>query len=485
MASITSLGTGSGLDLEGIITKLMAVERTPINNLDTQEASYQAKFSAFGTLKGGVSALETAAHNLASATLFAGKSASSSDSAVIAASANTAATAATYSLEVVDTAKSHGIASQAFASLTSNLSAVDGKIRIELGTFDGGVYTPDPDTTAVTIDISAADSSLNTIRDKINDANAGVRANVVYVGDDGYKLTLTSTSTGASNSIRLTTLDSTGTVVLDDNTELARLSFDPTATAGTGKEFTVSTTATDAHVRIDGLDIYRNSNTISDAITGVTLNVREAGTATLTVSQDTDSASTAIAGFVKAYNDLNTQLRSLTAYDAEKKTGALLFGDSAARALQAALSKIVTYAFPGGSTSPRSLSDIGVAKQRDGSLTFDASQFEAAMESSPSTVSDMFTASGSSGDGVGVYIDAELKSLLATGGILSARTDGLTRSIDDIDDRRDRLNLRLAAIEKRYRAQFTALDTLIASMQQTSQYLTQQLAALTASTSSS
>ncbi len=484
MASITSLGTGSGLDLEGIITKLMAVERIPINNLDTQEASYQAKISAFGTLQGGVSALESAAHSLASATLFAGKSATSSDATVIAASANTAATAGTYSLEVVDTAKSHAIASQAFASLTSNVSTIDGKIRIELGTFSGGTFTADPDKTSATIDISATDSSLSTIRDKINDANAGVRANIVYVGEDGYKLTLTSTSSGAKNSIRLTTLDSSGTVTLNNNADLAQLSFDPEASAGAGKEFTVSTEATDAHVRIDGLDVYRGSNTISDAITGLTLNVLKAGTTTLKVSQDTNAASSAVASFVKAYNDLNTQLRGLTAYDAQNKTGALLFGDGTARALQETLNKVVSYAFPGSALSPRTLSDIGVSKQRDGSLEFDASRLVAAMEASPTTVSDLFTSTGSTGSGIGVYIDTELKSLLGSGGILSARTDGLSRSVSDIDDRRERLNLRLVAIEKRYRAQFTALDTLIASMQQTSQYLTQQLSALTASTSS-
>lgn len=482
MASITSLGTGSGLDLEGIITKLMTVERIPVNNLDAQEASYQAKISAFGALKGGVSALETSAHGLASATLFAGKSTSLSDASVVSASANSAASAGSYDIEVVDVAKAHAIASQGFANLTSNISAVDGKLKIELGTFSAGVYTPDPDKTAVTIDITATDSSLNTIRDKINEANAGVKANIVYVGNDGYKLVVTSNATGASNSIRITALDSSGTVPLTDNTDIAKLSYDPTASAGSGNEYTVSTDAQDAHLKIDGLDIYRSSNTIADAITGITLNALKAGTSTLKVTQNIASVTDAVSAFVKSYNDLNTQLRGLTAYDTQKKTGALLFGDSTARSLEATLKKMISYVFPGSTTSPRSLSDIGVAMQRDGSLTFDAGQLQSAMESSPTTISELFASTGAAGKGLGAYIDGELKSIVADGGILAARNDGLARSVKDIGNRRDTLNTRLAAIEKRYRAQFTALDTLIASMQQTSQYLTTQLSALSSST---
>ena len=122
----------------------------------------------------------------------------------------------------MDRAQTQAISSQAFASITSDIGLADGKIKIELGTFSGGAFTADPDKTATTIEIDQTASSLEEIRDAINNANAGVRANLVYVGDAGYKLTLTSKDTGAKNSMRLTVLDASD-VVLNDNTGLARL----------------------------------------------------------------------------------------------------------------------------------------------------------------------------------------------------------------------------------------------------------------------
>lgn len=484
MASVSSLGTGSGLDLSGILSKLMAVEQAPLTKLDQKEAIYQAKISAYGGMKSAFSSLQTAAQALNKSSLYAAKSATSSDTSVLTSSANTAAKAGRYSVEVVDIAKSHSIASAAFTSITSKLSPVDsGKLKIELGSLSGTNFTPDTEKTAVTIDIDSAASSLESIRDKINDANAGVRASIINVGSEGYKLTLTSLDTGAKNSIRLTALASDGSTVLNDNTGLAQLSFDPAASTGTGKEFSVSTVAQDAHLKIDSLDIYRSTNTISDALTGVTLGVQKTGTSTLTVAQDTTSVTSAVTAFVKAYNDANTQLRDLTAYNTQSKQGALLFGDSTARALQASMKDMVQHAFPSGSSGLRTLSDIGVSMQRDGSLEFNSSKLTTALASSPTAVSDLFTTSTSGNQGLASYIEGSLKSMLSTTGLFASRTDGINRSISDLTNQRERLTTRLEQIEKRYRAQFTALDTLVASMQQTSTYLTQQLASLSSSTS--
>ena len=494
MAGITSPGIGSGLDVNGIITKLMALEQQPLTKLDQKEASYQAKLSAFGTLKGAFGTLQTSAKALTSTTLFAGKSATSSDTAVLTSSANTAAVAGKYTIKVNDLAYGDTLASAAFTSLTTDLLPVaggDGKLKIELGTLSAGTFTADAAKTAVTIDIPEATSSLSDIRDKINDANAGVRANLVYVGknatsgDDEYKLTLTATSTGAKNSIRVTALDSAGTAVAMNNTGLAKLSYDPSAATGTGKEFTVSTAAQDANLEIDGLVIKRSSNTITDAITGVTLGALKQGTSTLTVTQDSTSITTAVTTFVKAYNDATTQLRDLTAFDNDTKTGALLFGDAGARALQSSLQKMVSYAFPGGGDSLKRLSDVGVSYQRDGTLTFASSKLTTALSSSATEVSSLFTSTTTGSLGLASYMNGQLTTLLSkTDGLFTSKTDGITRSIKDLDSQRDRLSTRLTQIERRYRAQYSSLDTLVASMQQTSQYLSQQLANLPSTSSS-
>lgn len=490
MPGITSPGVGSGLDVNGIITKLMALEQEPLTKLDKKEASYQSKLSAFGTLKGTFAALQTSAKALTSTTLFAGKSATSSDTTVLSSSANTAAVAGKYAIDVTHLAFGDTLASAAFTSLTDDIATADGKIKIELGTLSSGTFTADPDKSAVTIDITQATSSLSDIRDKINDANAGVRASLVYVGvnslsgDDEYKLTLTATSTGAKNSIRMTVLDSSSVPVTMDNTGLAKLSYDPSAATGTGKEFTVSTAAQDAELKIDGLVIKRSSNTISDAITGVTFTALKEGTSTLTVAQDSASITTAVTTFVKAYNDASKQLHDLTAFNKDTKTGALLFGDNAARALQASLQKMVGYAFPGGGADLKRLSDVGVSYQLDGTLTFNSSKLTTALSSSASNVSSLFTSTTVGSLGLASYMNSQLSGILsATDGLFTSKTDGITRSVKEIGSQRDRLSIRLSQIEKRYRSQYSSLDTLVASMQQTSQYLSQQLANLPSTSS--
>ena len=491
MATISSAGIGSGLDVNGLVSKLMAVESQPLEVLNTREASYQAKLSAYGSLKGALASLQTSALALTSTTLFKSMSATSANTSVVSASANTASSAGTYAVKVIQRAQSHVIASQAFALdattiTTSDISTIDGKLKIELGTFSGGTFTTDPDKTPVTIDIDATASTLPEIRDAINDANAGVKANLVYVGAAGYKLTVTSTETGEKNSIKLTTMDAND-VVLTNNTDLAKLSFDPEATAGNGNEFTfdpVSGIAQDASFTIDGIGLTRTTNSFSDAITGVTLTLGDVldTSTTLTIAKDGTSAKSTITSFVKNYNDLNTALRGMIAYNADTGQKSVLTGDSGARSLQNALRDMINYR-PAGSTGvARSLSDLGVELQRDGSLVFTSTKFDTALAASSSDVSTLFSSTSASSQGIAVRMYSTLESMLSSTGLVASHTDGITSSIKDLGNRRTTLERRLAQIEARYRKQFNSLDSLVASMQATSQYLTQQLASLSSTT---
>jgi flagellar hook-associated protein 2 len=488
MATISSAGIGSGLDINGLITKLMAVEQQPLTALATKEAGFQAKLSAYGSLKGAVSALQTAAHALKSSSLYTSMSAKASDSTVASASAVSTAVAGTYGLTVTALAKSQSLATKAdFSSHTSDISTIDGKIKIELGTFTAGAFTADSTKNPVTIDVTAGSSSLDDIRDQINSINAGVRASVVYVGKnaggtDVYKLALTAKDTGAANSMRITVMDSSD-VVLTDNTGLAQLSYDPTKAAGAGNEFDVKVPAQDAQLSIDGIAITRGSNTITDAITGVTLSLLKESTTNLTITKDNASVSAAINTFVKAYNDVNTLAHDLSAYNSDTKTAAVLTGDSGVRSLQTTLRQMIGYTTGTSTATVRNLSAVGITMQRDGSLEFNASKFDAAVAKSSSDVAALFSDDTTTSKGVAVRMSTILDAMLASNGLISSRTDGINSSIKDIGKQRDALNLRLTAIEKRYRTQFSALDSLVASMQQTSSFLTQQLASLTKATS--
>ena len=485
MATISSAGVGSGLDVNGIVSQLMTIEKRPLTALDTKEAGFQAKLSAYGSLKGALASVQSAALALKSSTLFSSMSASSANTSVVAASANTAAQAGTYTLKVIAKAQSASISSQPLPSISTDISTIDGKLKIELGTFtpQAGAtpssFVSDPAKTPITINLTAGTSSLSDIRDAINAANAGVKANLVYVGTAGYKLTVTSNDTGATESLKITALD-TSNNVLTNNTDLAKLSFDPTKTAGAGNEFDVNSVAQDSSFTIDGLGLTRSTNSVSDAITGVTLSLGDAlnTNTTLTVAKDTASVQTALASFVKNYNDLNKQLHDLTVFDPTTKQGATLTGDAGARALQSALRSMITYRQAGSTGVAHSLSDLGVAMQRDGSLLFNSTKLSNALASSSTDVSALFTSTSASAPGLAVRMSTLLDGMLSTSGLIASQTDGISRSVTDIGKQRTRLSDRLVQIEARYRKQYSNLDTLVASMQQTSQYLTQQLANL-------
>jgi flagellar hook-associated protein 2 len=488
MATISSLGTGSGLNLSGMLTQLMAIEQQPVNLINTKEASFQAKLTAYGTLKSAVASFQTTSDALAASTLFDSNTATSSNTSVINATASTAAKTGSYSLNVVAKAQAQTLASATFASMSDPLNGTSaGKLKIELGTYDstGNTFTTNSSKDPVTIDV-AANASLSDIRDAINKANAGVTASLVSVGSAGYKLSITSDNTGASNSVKLTTMDGNG-VATTDNTGLAQLSFDPAAATGSGKEFTVGTVAQDAHIQLNGIDLYRSSNTISDAITGVTLKVGDTtGSSTLTIAQDTTAISTAVSNFVKAYNDLNTQIKTLTAYDSTNKTAATLTGDAGARSLQSTLRNLLTTHVNTGTSSISSLSDIGVSVQKDGSLAFDASKLTTALSTNSAAVKTLFsakTSSTSTVEGIATKLSSSLDNMLSTSGLFAAKTDSINASIKSLESQRDALTRRLSQVEANYRAQFTALDTTVAQMQSTSSYLTQQLASLSSSSS--
>jgi flagellar hook-associated protein 2 len=483
MATITSSGVGSGLDVNSLVTQLMAVEKQPLTALDTKEASYQAKISAYGTLKSSVFSLKSAADALKAESLYAKQTATSGDSTILTATANSVAKAGNYTVQVVALAQNQALASQDFSSTTTALSSDAGKIKIEIGTYSGSTFTADSTKTAVTIDIAAGDSSLASLRDQINAANAGITASIVNVDAAGtkYKLAITSNTTGAAGSLKITTMDSDSNV-LTNNTGLAKLSYDPSKLSGTGNEYTVNAAAQDARIKVNGVDLYRNSNTIGDAITGVSLSALKEGTTTLKIAADTTSIRTALESFVKAYNDTIALGRQLSSYNTATKTASILTGETAARSIMSELRTMIGLDFTGTTGSIKRLSDLGIASQRDGTLQINTTKMLTAL-SSPTEVAATLSTNTTLFKGVAVQMSTRLGNLLADNGAFGSRLSGINSSIKDIDKRRTTLETRLTGIEKRYRTQFTTLDSLVASMQRTSQYLTQQLSSLSNSKS--
>lgn len=472
MTTISSPGLGSGLDINTIVSKLMAVESQPLTALQTKEAGYQGKLSAFGTLKGALSALQTAAQTLKSTSTFTAMSASASDNTVFSASADSTAAAGTYDISITTLAKNHIVRSNGTYALTDTFKG--GTLAIQVGSTGGVGGT----TTTVTI---ADGSTLAGVRDAINAANAGVSASIVNDGTTN-RLVLTSNSTGSAGNIRITaTQTGTGGTPVSPGVVQNLTDFNYT---GTNTSTMVQQRPPDnAFFSVNGLDITRSSNTVTDAITGVTLNLaKESGNARLAVSKNTGSVQSAISAFVGAYNSAIGQIKSATAYDTANKRASILTGDSTARSIQSQLSNLMGASVGGITGGISRLSDIGISVQKDGTLSLDSSKLSAALADSTKDVKSLLTQTTSGNEGIAVRFYNVLQGIVGNDGLIESRTDGINASIKDLQNRADALNLRLTAIEKRYRAQFTTLDTLISSMNQTSTYLTQQLAALPSNT---
>lgn len=432
--ALTANGIGSGLDINGLVSQLMTVERQPLVGLATKEATFQAKLSAFGQLKSALSTLQTAADALSEAEKFSSTKATVASDAGFTATSTTGATTSTYAIQV------------------TNLASVQRSATNKDATFAPSAGTLSVVIGGQTNNLDFAGGTIEDLRDAINGADLGISANVVNNGT-AKQLVLSSTESGAVNAFTV---------------------------SGLGIESSIYQVqpAEDATLTIDGIAIRRSSNTITDAIDGVTLSLTNetAAAANLAVAPDKSGARAAINTFVKAYNDLNKVIKDLTAFNTETRQASTLTGDSTTRSIQGQLRGLIGGALTGLGVTSR-LSDIGISFKADGTLAVDSTKLDAALND-PARGLAPFFAGTDSVQGFAKAISDTLDGFLSSNGLIAGRTDGINASVKAIGKQREAITLRLELVEKRYRAQFTALDSMIASMTQTSSYLTQQLASL-------
>lgn len=461
MATISSAGLGSGLDVSSIVSQLMTLERQPLTRLEKQQSSYQSKLSAFGQLQSALSKLQDAAGALTKSTTFSATAASAGDSKAFTVTSTTSAQTGSYGIEVNQLARAQRIAT----SSTTAPTVGAGSLTISLGRYaeDGSFSAAEDGEKTISL---GAGATLKDLRNAINSADAGVTAQIINNGTVD-QLVISSKETGAATAFKLS---GTG--------DLAGFSYDEGA--GTGSMTSVQK-AQDAKLTVDGLQITRSSNTVSDAIEGVTLQLVKTTAAdegaTVTVSRNDETAKKAVDDFVSAYNALNTLIRSQTKYDETTKSSGLLNGDGSVRAIQNQIRG--TFSNPisglGGATM---LSDIGITIKTDGSMSVDSTKLADALADPTKNVGQLFAGNGTV-DGFATKLKSRIDAMLGIDGLLTARTDGLNGAIDKLDDRIAAMEDRLTRIQARYTAQFTALDSAMASLSTTSSYLTQQFASLT------
>jgi flagellar hook-associated protein 2 len=473
MATITSAGIGSGLDIESLVSKLVASERTPITQLTQKTEGLKTELSAFGKVQSTLATLRDAAAKLTSPSSWAGTLATSSDPTAVSVSAGAGAAIGNVAVQVNQLASAQTLVSgTSYASSTTTVG--QGSLTITLGAWatDGATpptytgFTDKAGATPVTINIGEGQDTLTGIRDAINAANAGVTASIVNDAS-GARLTLRSTATGETNGFRI-----------DAGGGLADLGYDPRV----GVTSLIQTLpAQNARALINGIDVSSESNSLKEAIDGLNITLLKTTTipASITVGQDKDSIKKLITDFTAAYNAVNALLREQTKYDEGNKTAGALQGDSTAVGLQNQLRSII-----GGTTSLAGgigrLAEIGLEAGSDGNLKTSETKLNTALGNLDSLKKLFMGLDGtdSSNDGFAQRIRSYIDGALSTDGRVSSRQAGLQKLIENNNKRADQLEDRVALTEARLRARYTALDTQMAKLNGLSNYVTQQLAKL-------
>ena len=407
MASITSSGVGSGIDIKSLVSQLITAERTPADNrLNQREAALQTRISALGGFKSALSTFQSSLSSIKNtATFQASTKATVGNDKLFTASASSTAPSGSYSVKVENLAQSQKLATDPALNIQQDPDQYvvgTGTLTFQFGTYDSGgnTFTANANKAVKTVTIDSSNNSLNGVAKAINDAKIGVTANVINDGS-GWRLTLGSNDTGAANSLKITTVD--GDSNNTDAAGLSILAYDPTKTAGAGKNMQqpAGQEAKDASVIIDGLTVTSASNTLNQAIQGVTLNLTAADTTTattLTVAKDNSAISSGVQSFVKAFNDLASTVKSLTSYNAETKESGALQGDFSVRAIFGQIRSELNKTVTGSSTQFDSLADLGISTNRDGTLAIDSTKLQEAIDTDAQGVAGLFAKAGRTSD---------------------------------------------------------------------------------------
>lgn len=482
MATLSSPGIGSGLDIKTIVEQLVALERRPIAQLQAKTATIQTQLSSFGLLQSYTTNVRDIAARLAKPDFWTGNAATSSDSASVSISAGSNATAASYSVEVSQLARAQSLASRAYADTSTGLGT--GTLRIEIGTWSGdsSSFQADVDKIAVEVPIAAGEDSLESIKNKINLANAGVTAGIVHDAS-GYRLTLLSTATGASSALRITAVDDDG--IHTDELGLSALAFDPpnfTPGVPGAAQLSQTRSALNAQATINGLAISSASNTLTDVLDGVTLTLNKETTSAVAikVAPDTATLKKAIGDFARAYSDINSYIAQQTKYDPVTKKSAALQGDRPTLTLQSTLRG----AFLGTSSASAvysRLSDVGLEIQSDGSMKVNDTKLSKALAEHPDEVARLFmnaSPDDPAQQGFAVRIKDLASQLVDSDGAITSRTKGLRDSIQRNEKQQEALEARVALAQARLMRQYTALDTQLSQLNGIGSALSQSLGAL-------
>ncbi|WP_157670902.1 flagellar filament capping protein FliD [Chitinibacter sp. GC72] len=395
----------ASIDVNSIVSQLMEVERQPLKKFDVRNIGIQARISAYGSIKSALSSFQGAAQKLSNADNFNVINATSSATDFVSISATKNAADSKFSMEVTQLAQNQKLASTAFTSTTAEVGL--GTIKLDFGKYITAAgttsFTSNPEKVSKSITIDANNNTLAGVRDAINNAKAGVTASIINDGS-GYKLTIVSNDTGESNALKITTTD-TGDGVDSDAAGLSRLAYN--ASTGGAANLTQNQAAQNARFKVDGIDISKAANVVSDVIDGVTLTLNKVTTSAvnLSVGKNTSGIAKNVQDFIKAYNDLSKALTDSTAYNKDTKQGAILNGEGTVRSIQVSLRNAINQTIAGTGGDFKSLTQIGIKLDQNGVMSLDTAKFNAAIEKDAQGVISLFASNGRASDSL-IRIDS-------------------------------------------------------------------------------
>ncbi|MCU6664632.1 Flagellar hook-associated protein 2 [compost metagenome] len=465
MASISSLGAGTSLNLGTLYDNLETAEQTKLTPITTQQTSYKAKLTAWSVVQASLTKFQSASDALKNTSAIAQAKVTSTNTAFSATLASSA-TAGSYSVEVTKLAAAQTLLSPKVANKDTDLGDSGMSSRTVTITQPG---QKDP----LTVTLASDKTSLADVRDAINAKQGSVTASIIKADDNSYYLSLTSRDSGTTNEMTITT----------DDSELAKyIGHDP---LDTSKGMTVQVAASDAVVNINGIKITRSSNTITDAPEGVTLNLTKTNVGspeTLSVVKDNQPMTDAIQAFVDAYNSLQTTISNQTKYTAVKQgdasqdsTNGDLLGDGTLRNIQTRLRSMLSSSQ--GSGDLATLSQLGITQDITGKLTVDSTKLGKALTDKSVDVVAFLSGDGKT-TGLATQTSNLLKDMLGNEGSVKNATDGINKTLKQLTEQSTRVAAQIEATMARYKTQFTSLSQLVSSMDQTGSYLTQQFNAM-------
>lgn len=464
MATISSLGLGSGLDLNGLLDKLTKAEQQRLTPYTTKQSSYNAQLTGYGTLKGALEKFDNLSKEMAKEDFFKATTATEHDAFKI--TTNAKAVPGNYVVEVNKLAQAQTLTTQA------KVSDQGAKLGAEGVTDRSLTITAGNPPKATKIPLSDDQTSLLELRDAINGAKAGVTASIMRVGDNDYQLAVSSSTTGENNKISLQ---------VDNDDQLGDI-LNYNATRGTGTAMKQTVEPQDAELTVNGTAIKRSTNSISDALQGVTIDLKTKTKTDepqhLVISTNTAGTTDKIKEWVDSYNSLLDTFNALTKYtpvktgEAPNPSNGPLLGDNTLRGVQSSIKSALSAAQD--NPELKGLGNLGISTNtKTGKLEIDSTKLKKAMDEKPDQVTNFFVGNGKD-TGMATEIHNQIQSYIKSGGIIENSTKSINTNLDRLNSQITTVTASIQNTIDRYKQQFVQLDTMMSKMNGTSNYLAQQ-----------